>query len=152
MLSVCQPPPPHINFWIPELNFKKLNMYTAAPGPIWVCVINPSDQSVCLYVYPLIVATKRFGKTLPRQRMHMQQTKNCRRRRFLCGPYRIKGKYVINSFQNLSFFYSDGTAVLWQTGRLDASCRSWGYLGSKWLFHQFFPTNITYICSNECHK
>jgi hypothetical protein len=33
-------------------------------------------QSVCLYVYPPVVARQRLSKTLPRQRIHMRQKKN----------------------------------------------------------------------------
>jgi hypothetical protein len=128
----------HIDFWIPEPIFKKLGMYTVGSKPIWACFINPSLQSVCLYVYPLIIARQRFGKTLPLRRIHMQQMKNCWRNHFLCGPYRTKGKYVIGSSQNLLFFYSEGNAVHWQNGRWDASCKSRGCLGPKWLFPQFF--------------
>jgi hypothetical protein len=43
-------------------------------------VINPWHQSVCVYVYPFC----RYYATA---------------RRFLCGPYRIKGKYAISSSQ-----------------------------------------------------
>jgi hypothetical protein len=40
-------------------------MYIMAPEPISTAyVINPSHQSVCLYVYPSIVARQRFGKNV----------------------------------------------------------------------------------------
>jgi hypothetical protein len=107
--------------------------------------INPSHQSVCLYVYPLIVARQRFGKHVPvttntpnnrrivggifyavrvvskesllvsvfpstgvRQCLgkHIPAaTKNCWRRRFLCGPCRIKRESV-----GLPVFFLNGVA------------------------------------------
>jgi hypothetical protein len=40
---------------MPEPNFMKIVMYITAPEPISTAyVINPSHQSVCLYVYPII--------------------------------------------------------------------------------------------------
>jgi hypothetical protein len=54
-------------------------MYIMAPEPISKAyLVNPPDQSVCLYVYPIIVAKQRLDKTLPRQ-----QHKNRWTRRFL---------------------------------------------------------------------
>jgi hypothetical protein len=41
-------------------------MYTVAPEPNSTAYsINPSHQSVCLYVYPHIVARQRLGKHVP---------------------------------------------------------------------------------------
>jgi hypothetical protein len=38
-------------------------MYITAPEPISTAYfVNPSHQSVCLYVYPLIVGRQRLGK------------------------------------------------------------------------------------------
>jgi hypothetical protein len=55
-MSVCVYVP-HIKFWMPELIFMKLGMYAMAPEPILTAYfINPAHQSVCLYVYPPIVA------------------------------------------------------------------------------------------------
>jgi hypothetical protein len=63
-----------INLRMPQPIFIKLGMYIMAPEPIsTVCFINPSHQSVCLYVYPPFVAKQRLDKTLPRQRIHTQQ-------------------------------------------------------------------------------
>jgi hypothetical protein len=45
-----------------------------APEPISTAFfINPSHKSVCLYLYPLIVARQRLGKKLPQQRIYTQQ-------------------------------------------------------------------------------
>jgi hypothetical protein len=45
--------------------FMKLGMYIMAPEPIPTAYfINPSHQSVCLYVYPPIVAKQRLGKNV----------------------------------------------------------------------------------------
>jgi hypothetical protein len=41
----------------------KLGMHIMAPEPISTAYfINPTHQSMCRYVYPLIVARKRLGK------------------------------------------------------------------------------------------
>jgi hypothetical protein len=60
-----------------------------------------------VFVYPLIVARQRLSK-----HVHAA-TRNCWRRRLLCGPCRIKGKYVINTFQNffLSFLFTDTVSI-----------------------------------------
>jgi hypothetical protein len=45
--------------------FTKRGMHIMAPEPISTAYfINPSHQSVCLYVYPLIVARQRLGKNV----------------------------------------------------------------------------------------
>jgi hypothetical protein len=79
--------------------------YIMAPESISLAYFrNPSHQSACLYVYlpivarhrlgknPPIVAMKRLGEKLPRQRIYsyMQQYKNCWKHNLLCGPCRIK--------------------------------------------------------------
>jgi hypothetical protein len=66
-LCVCVSSP--INCWMPETIFVKLGMYIMAPEPIWTAFfINPSHQSVCLYVYPLSLLGDGSVRTLPRQR------------------------------------------------------------------------------------
>jgi hypothetical protein len=56
MFYVCLRIPP-INFWMAEPVFMKLGVYIMAPEPIWTAYsINPSRESVCLYLYPPIVA------------------------------------------------------------------------------------------------
>jgi hypothetical protein len=47
-----------INFWIPEPIFMNLGAYNLTPMPI----STPAHQSVCLYVYPPLVARQRLGK------------------------------------------------------------------------------------------
>jgi hypothetical protein len=43
--------------------FMKLGMYIMAPEPFSTAYfINPSHQSVCVYVYPPIVVRQRLGK------------------------------------------------------------------------------------------
>jgi hypothetical protein len=45
---------PVINFWLSPLIFMKFGVYVMAPEPnSTACLINPSYQSMCLYVYPL---------------------------------------------------------------------------------------------------
>jgi hypothetical protein len=54
---------PFMNFWMAEPVITKLGMYIMAPLPIpTACFINPSHQSLCLYVYPVIVSRQRLGK------------------------------------------------------------------------------------------
>jgi hypothetical protein len=56
---------PHINFRIPEQFFMKFGMYIMTPEPASTTYcINPSRQSVCLYVYPHTVARQRLGKNV----------------------------------------------------------------------------------------
>jgi hypothetical protein len=50
---------------MPVSIFMKIGMYITTPGPISTAYfINPSHQSVCLYVYPPIVARQRLGKNV----------------------------------------------------------------------------------------
>jgi hypothetical protein len=50
---------------MPEPIFMKLGMYIMTPEPISMAYfINPSHQSVCLYVYPLIVAMQQLSKNV----------------------------------------------------------------------------------------
>jgi hypothetical protein len=61
LLSVY--PLPLISVWMPELIFMKLGMYIMAPEPVSNAYsINPSHQSVRLYVYPPIVSMQRLGE------------------------------------------------------------------------------------------
>jgi hypothetical protein len=54
-----------INFRIPEPVFTKHGLYITAPEPISKAhFINPSHQSMCLYVYPAIFARQRLGKNI----------------------------------------------------------------------------------------
>jgi hypothetical protein len=57
---------PLIDFWMPVQMFVKLGMYIMTPELISTAyTINPSHQSVCLYVYPHIVTSQRLGKLYP---------------------------------------------------------------------------------------
>jgi hypothetical protein len=57
---------PPINFWIPDSIFMKLCMYIMAHEPISVAhFINPSHQSVRLYVLPPLIARKWLDKHIP---------------------------------------------------------------------------------------
>jgi hypothetical protein len=50
---------------MPEPIFMKLGMYITAPEPISMAYLrNPSHQSLCLYVYPPIVARQWLGKNV----------------------------------------------------------------------------------------
>jgi hypothetical protein len=52
-------------FLIPESIIMKLGMFIIASDPISTAYfINPSHPSVCLYVYPLIIAGQRPGKNV----------------------------------------------------------------------------------------
>jgi hypothetical protein len=50
-----------INVWKPEQIYTKSGMYIMAPDHIF---LNPAHQSVCLYVYPPVVASQRLGKNV----------------------------------------------------------------------------------------
>jgi hypothetical protein len=61
--AVCESPT--INYWMPEPIFMKFGVYIMAPEPISMAYfINPSHQSVCLYVYLPIVARQQIGKNV----------------------------------------------------------------------------------------
>jgi hypothetical protein len=50
---------------MPEPMFIKLGMCIMAPEPISMAYfINPSHQSVCLHMYPLISAKQRLGENV----------------------------------------------------------------------------------------
>jgi hypothetical protein len=63
MLSVCVCVSAPIQLSMAEPVFMKLSIYTiVAREPISTAyIINPSHQSLCLYVYPLIVARQQLG-------------------------------------------------------------------------------------------
>jgi hypothetical protein len=64
MLSVCLCISP-INLRMAEQIFVKSGMYMTPPEPISTAYfINHFHQSVCLYVYPLIVARQRIGNNV----------------------------------------------------------------------------------------
>jgi hypothetical protein len=66
-------------------------MYIMAPEPISTAhFLNPSHQSVCLYVYPLSAARQRLSKDVTQGNEYKRNY--CWRGRFLCGPIRMKGK------------------------------------------------------------
>jgi hypothetical protein len=63
--SVCVCASPHIKFRMSEQSFMKPGIYIMVPEPILTMYfINPTNQSVCLYLYPSIVALQRFGKNV----------------------------------------------------------------------------------------
>jgi hypothetical protein len=79
---LCVPP---INLCMLEPVFMKLGMRIMATEPIPTAYyINPSHQSVCLHVYPLVVTKQRLGKNVT------QQHKHCWVCRFMYGLCRIK--------------------------------------------------------------
>jgi hypothetical protein len=99
---VCVSPLPPISCWKIEPVFMKLGMYIMAPEPMSTAYfINPSHQSV----YLPIVATQRLGIHV------LAATKNCWRRRLLCGPCGMKVKNMINSSQNFSFHFGENYFV-----------------------------------------
>jgi hypothetical protein len=82
MLSMYPPPPP-INFRMSESVFMKVGMYITAPE-LTSTAYFPFHRSV--RVSHLLLGNRSI-KLLPLQRIHTNST-----RRFLCGPYRIRGK------------------------------------------------------------
>jgi hypothetical protein len=64
-LCVCVYLPPPVNFKMAEPIFMILGMYTTAPESISTAYfVSPSHQSVCLYVYPLIILRQRLSKNV----------------------------------------------------------------------------------------
>jgi hypothetical protein len=62
-LCVCVSPP--IYFRMAEPVFIKFGLYIMAPEPLSTTYfINPSHQSVCLYVYSFIFRRQRLGKNV----------------------------------------------------------------------------------------
>jgi hypothetical protein len=68
--------------------------------------LNPSHQSVCLYVYPHIAARQRIGKNVTAATNTNVRIEELLERRFLCGPCRIKGKYAIGIKRFKRYFVS----------------------------------------------
>jgi hypothetical protein len=61
---------PLINFWTTEPIFLKLVMYITAPKPMSTAYfIDPSHQSLCLYVYPLQLLGNVSVDMIPRQQI-----------------------------------------------------------------------------------
>jgi hypothetical protein len=88
LLSVNVYPP--INFWTPEPIFIKFGMYVLALEPISAAhFINPSHQSPCLYVYPLIVARQVLGK-------HVPAARNTRNSRIIVGRVVVYAVRVVS--------------------------------------------------------
>jgi hypothetical protein len=82
----------------------KLGMYITALGPISTTyLINPSHQSACLYVHPLIVAMKRLGKNIPEATDIHAIIEELLDESFSIRCVSIKGKYTISSSKNLLF-------------------------------------------------
>jgi hypothetical protein len=82
--AVCASPP--INLSVINLIFIKTDMYIMALEPISTAyLMHPIYQSVCLYVYPPIVARQRLSKTLPRQRIRIRQKGNQSKSYFTTG-------------------------------------------------------------------
>jgi hypothetical protein len=65
-------------------------MYILAPEAISTTYfVNPSYQSVCLHVYPSLVARQRLGKTLPQHE-------------YTCNNRRIAGRVVLYAVRVVS--------------------------------------------------
>jgi hypothetical protein len=87
MLSVCLCVSPFINFWVSEPILIKLRIYIMAFQPI-----NLSNQSVCLYLYPLIFARQRLNKKIRRAANAQARIQELLDAQFLCGPRSKIGK------------------------------------------------------------
>jgi hypothetical protein len=68
----------------PPINFETWYVYNGTWAISTAYFINPSHQSMCLYVYPSIVARQRSGKNIT-SATSTQQLKNSWICRFLCG-------------------------------------------------------------------
>jgi hypothetical protein len=68
---ICLWIPPPINFWISEPVFMKLGLYVMATEPVSTSYfINPSNQSLSIYVSLYPVLDNGSVNTFPRQRIH----------------------------------------------------------------------------------
>jgi hypothetical protein len=110
---------------MPESIFMKLGMYIMVPEPIWTAYfINPSHQSVCLYVYPPITR-QQLSKQVP-------MTMNTRNNRRTVGhivfcTVRVISKeslWVCLCTHNFSIYTAE--AVVWRLPELsDSEIWSW---------------------------
>jgi hypothetical protein len=75
-------------------NLMKLGMYIVASEPIWTAYfLNPSHQSVCLYVYFPVVSRQRLCK-------HVPAATNTRNNRRIVGPV-VFGVVLVASKESL---------------------------------------------------
>jgi hypothetical protein len=102
---------PSVRFRISESIFMKPGVYIIAfETTSMKYFINPSLQSVCLYVYPPIQLLDNSSVYMFQcQRTH-EINKNHWTHRFPCGPCRIKGEAV-----DLSVSHYRCKATVWQT-------------------------------------
>jgi hypothetical protein len=76
------------------------------PEPISTAYfINPSHQSLCLYVYPPIVARHRLGKNVTAAKNARTAIEEFFGEYFSMRSLHIKGKYEISSSQNFLSIY-----------------------------------------------
>jgi hypothetical protein len=95
-----------INFLKAEPIFIQLGMYIVAPEPISTAhFINPSHQSVCLYVYLPTVAWQRLDKIFSASMNKQATLKELLNTSFCARSMQYEGKYGISSSQNF-FLYS----------------------------------------------
>jgi hypothetical protein len=82
----------------------KLGVYIIAPEPISSAYsINPSHQSLRLYVYPLSLLDNDSVKMSPRQRIHTQLIEELLNESYLCGTCRIYDSRKL-AFPRTSFY------------------------------------------------
>jgi hypothetical protein len=84
--------PPGINFWMPEPNFMKRGMYVYLSG-----VLYKSLPSAWVSVCP-IIARQRFGKHVPRQRIHATVVGRVCLWVCLCFPLLLLGSNSVKTF------------------------------------------------------
>jgi hypothetical protein len=87
----CVSVSPSIKFRVPEQICMKLGMYVMAREPnSTVYFINPSHQSLCLYVYSYIVTRQRLGK-------HVPTTMNTRNNKITVGRVVFSADRVVSN-------------------------------------------------------
>jgi hypothetical protein len=75
-----------------------------APDPISTAYfINLSHQSVCLFVFPLIVVRQQIGENVTAATNTYEKIEKLLDASFSMWPFSYQGKYAINSFQNVLF-------------------------------------------------
>jgi hypothetical protein len=87
---------------MPEQIFMKLGTYITAPEPISTAYfIHPSHQSVCLYVYPPIVAVQRLCRNVTAVTNTHATIGELLDASFSMWPVSYQGKYAISSSQTV---------------------------------------------------
>jgi hypothetical protein len=126
---------------MPEPIFMKLGMYIMAPEPIPKGhFINPSHQSVCLYVYPPIVTRQPLGKNVkaPTYATYVGRVVSKQSRRSVI--HRTSCLFSFNLSAHMSALYMSVDA--------DTRILTLYHFKAQWLLYE--PPSLTYQNSTFC--